>query len=341
MFALLCAASLAQEAPKVQVTPRGEVRLDLLATELETAGSEILGDPELAFMLERGFFGADVAYGSRVTALVLLDVSQNFSTEVQPGGSIGTRFENTTSVRMMDAWLQTETKVGQLRFGQQFVAFGNVDSFAGNRDLYIPGPTSFQDGPRRMGVLPNRVLGATWKAQVGHFTTTAQVASAASAHAIEEEFGKNASLRVAYGLPEQGFHLALSGLAGPGDGAGTRVMYDALANWSLGRNHAYLEFFGGQGLGPEHMGAVASYAHDIPLGNPHLSHLNLVGRGSWFDQDTSDENTDLVIEAASNLWWGPFDGGAVMTGFGWKTLVPSDIELPIEHSGTLQFRFHF
>ena len=39
MFALLCAAALAKEAPKVQISPRGEVRLDLQATDLSRQGS--------------------------------------------------------------------------------------------------------------------------------------------------------------------------------------------------------------------------------------------------------------------------------------------------------------
>ncbi len=341
MFALLCAAALAQETPKVQVTPRGEVRVDLNGTQLETAGEAAAGSPGLALFLERGFLGFDVQYGTRVTALVQVDISQSFATTAQPGGVTGPRFENTTSLRMMDAWVQTETVVGQLRLGQQFVAFGNVDSFAGNRDLYIPGPTTFQDGPRRMGLLPNRVLGATWKAQLGHLTTTTQVSSVASAHAIETEFGKNLSVRAAYGLPELGLHFSVSGLVGPGDGEGSRVLVDALANWSLGRNHAFAEVFGGQGLGDPNLGATASYAHDVPLQRRELSHLNLVGRASWFDVNTQDENTELVFEGASNLWWGPFEGGAIMSGFGWQTRVPSDIELPIEHRGTLQLRFHF
>ncbi len=341
MFALLCAAALAKEAPKVQISPRGEVRLDLQATDLETVGAEALGDPGLAFRLERTFLGFDVNYGSRVSALVQLDINQNFATEVKPGGSSGLTFEDTTSLRMMDAWVQTDTKVGQFRLGQQFLAFGNVDSFTGNRPHYIPGPTSFQDGPRRLRVLPNRILGVTWKAQVGHITTTTQVSSVASAHELETEFGKNLTFRAAYGLPEIGLHFAASGLVGPGDGEGTHVMYDALVNWSLGRNHAFAEFFGGQGLGTQHMGAVGGYAHGIPMDRQELDRLNLVGRVSWFDADMEDADTELVFEGASNLWWGPYDGGAIMSGFGWQTRLPSDISLPIEHRGTLQLLFQF
>lgn len=341
MFALVCAAALAQDAPKVEVSPRGEVRLDLAATALETAGSEVPGDPGLGFMLERGFFGVDINYGPRVTGMLQLDIAQSFATEVKAGGTTGLVHPNTTMVRMMDAWLQTETTVGQFRFGQQFLAFGNVDNFTANRPHYIPGPTSFQDGPRRIGVVPNRIIGATWKAQLGHLTTTTQVSSVTSAHAVETEFGKNLSLRAAYGLPELGLHFALSGLVGPGDGEGTRVMYDGLANWSLGRNHAFAEFFGGQGLGPEYRAAVGGYAHTIPLSRQELDHLSLTGRVSWFDADTQDANSDLVLEGATKLWWGPFDGGAVMTGFGWQTRLPSDIALPIEHRGTLQLQFGF
>lgn len=341
MFALLCAAALAQEAPKVQVSPVGEVWLDLQATELETTGDEVLGDPGLAFRLERAFLGFDVHYGSRVSALVQIDIAQSFETEVKPGGSSGPVFEDAARLRMMDAWLQTETKVGQFRFGQQFLAFGNVDSFTLNQHHYIPGPTSFQDGPRRGGVLPNRILGATWKAQIGHLTTTTQLSSVAGAHDIETEFGKNLTLRAAYGLPSIGLHFSASALVGPGDGEGTHVMYDGLANWSLGRNHAFAEFFGGQGLGADHLGAVGGYSHDIPLSRKELERLTLVGRVSWFDSDTQDSDTETVIEGASNLWWGPFNGGAVMTGLGWQTRVPSDILLPIEHRGTLQLRFTF
>lgn len=343
MFAtLFIGLAVADDASAFKLDPTGEVRFDLVGDHLEQLQSGASSEPDLYFLLERGFIGTNIQYGDALRARVLADISQSTATTVLPGGSTGPQFPSTTRVRVMDAWLEVDSGVGQWRIGQQFAAFGNVDHYMANRDLYVPGPRAFLDAPRRMGLLPDRVQGVTWRNQWGRLGASAQVFGLYGAHALEQDIGKAAAVRVSYGLPQPGLRFSASALAGPGTGAATRVLWDAQAGWDLGRNHALIEVFGGQGLGARELAAVSAFGHDIPLSAQRLDRLGLTAKLSWFEPDLdSSDDWNLLIDGAAKLWLGDLPQGHIMFGLGWQTRVPENVDLAIEHRAVLQALWGF
>lgn len=332
--------------PRPAVRVGGDVRLDLLAADLEA-----LDDPtaaaSLGFVVSRARPVFDVALGGWFSGRLAVEARQDPSALVVTATDV-VGFGGGWTLEGREVWLAAAYGGDfrqTVRVGLQAPAFGVRETY---EERYPFAGEARADYARQLGLIPEEDLGLGWRGALRErLVFDLQVLNGTGGASLDTNVGKDLVSRAALdvgpvtasasglygarGLDSAG-HQAQGALAVDVHGPNQRVLLEGL----LGTTTE-------DGLDTLYSGYAVSGAWDVPVTSAALRHVSVVARASFFDPVAGLEAPDAEWRYGAGGWlaWNVLPGHTVRTGATWHAHVPQDADLPIEHELVAEAAWRF